>query len=279
MSSRWSQPHDLSARVRSETDPMHGLLANARLAVIPAQAGIHSFHFARRLALWVFACFAAALNATHVHAQAASDALWLQQARQFTLAAARHGQPGRRVEVELGALDARLRLAPCQRATPYLPDAARLWGRTRVGLRCVQGASAWNIFVPVTVKVFAPATVATAALPAGHALVPADLAQAEVDLAEEGSGAVADPAAAIGRTLLRPLPAGAALRQSHLKARQWFIAGEEVKIIARGTGFSAVGVGQALTAGIEGQPARVRTESGRILVGQPVAQGAVDLNL
>ena len=45
-----------------------------------------------------------------------------------------------RVEIEPGRLDPRLRLAPCERIEPYLPPGARAWGRSRVGLRCVQGA-------------------------------------------------------------------------------------------------------------------------------------------
>jgi flagellar basal body P-ring formation protein FlgA len=52
-----------------------------------------------------------------------------------------------------------------------------------------------------------------------------------------------------------------------------------VKVVARGAGFSAVGSALALTSGIEGQPARVKTESGRILSGRPVAPGMVELTL
>jgi len=39
-------------------------------------------------------------------------------------------------------------------------------GRTRIGLRCTQGATAWNVYLPLTVKVFAPALAAAAPLPA-----------------------------------------------------------------------------------------------------------------
>lgn len=41
-----------------------------------------------------------------------------------------------RVEITLGALDPRLKLAPCDKVKAYLPDNAHLWGKTRVGLRC-----------------------------------------------------------------------------------------------------------------------------------------------
>src|SRR3989344_4914921 len=48
-----------------------------------------------------------------------------------------------RMEVSVASLDSRLRLAPCARVEPYLPVGARLWGRTRLGLRCVEGQTAW----------------------------------------------------------------------------------------------------------------------------------------
>ena len=91
--------------------------------------------------------------------------------------------------------------------------------------------------------------------------------------------AVADESLAVGRTLARSLSPGQSLRQSHLKLRQWFAAGETVKVVAMGSGFSVAGEGQAITPGIEGQPARVRTESGRVLTGVPVGEHRMELAL
>lgn len=199
------------------------------------------------------------------------------QVQQFALDAAQHQAPGRRVVVQVGALDPRLRLTPCQRTQPYLAGSQRLWGPSRVGVRCVQGASAWNVFVPVNVKVFGIASVAAAPLQAGTVLAASDLSQAEVDLAENVSNALGDPAQAVGRTLLRGIAAGQALRESHLRPRVWFAQGDEVRLVARGNGFHAVATGQALTPGIEGQPARARTGSGRVVVGSPVGTREIDL--
>jgi flagella basal body P-ring formation protein FlgA len=184
-----------------------------------------------------------------------------------------------RFEVSVGQLDARLRLAPCQHVEPYLPEGARLWGKARIGLRCTQGTSRWNVYLPVTVKAFGPALVANGNLPAGTVLASGDLVPAEVDLAEESSAPVLNPEFALGRVLARPLKAGQSLRQSHIKPRQWFAAGDAVTVIAQGAGFSVSGEGQALTNGIEGQPARVRTESGRVLTGQPVGERRVEMSL
>ena len=69
------------------------------------------------------------------------------------------------------------------------------------------------------------------------------------------------------------------LRQAHLKLRQWFAAGETVQVTARGSGFSVVGEAQAISAGLEGQPARARTDSGRVLVGVAVGERKMELAL
>jgi len=195
------------------------------------------------------------------------------------LALAGSQRAGTRVEVEVGQLDTRLRLAPCERVEPYLPAGTRLWGRTRIGLRCTVGVSHWNVFLPVTVKVYGQALVAAAPLPAGAVLAEGDLRLAEVDLAASGAIALADPQRVVGRTLAHALNVGEAVRDTNLKSRQWFAAGETVSIVALGDGFRVAGEGQALTPGVEGQPARVRTESGRVLTGMPVGERRIQLQL
>lgn len=189
------------------------------------------------------------------------------------------GHPdGNRVELEIGRLDPRLRLAPCQKLEPYLPTGARLWGRTHVGLRCIQGPVPWNVYLPVTVKVFGRALVAATSLGVGQQLAPADLREAEVDLAEDASPAVLRIDDAVGRVLLRPLAPGQTLRQAQMKARQWFAAGDTVKLVAQGAGYSVSGEGQAITPGMEGQESRVRIGNGHIVTGMPVGERVVEIS-
>ena len=185
----------------------------------------------------------------------------------------------RRVEVQVGQLDPRLRLAPCNQIQPYVPTGSVLWGRTRIGLRCVQGEKPWNVFLPITVKVMAPALVAGSTLPVGHVLTEADLVQGEVDLAENTSEAIVDSGLATGRSLTRAMAPGQSLRQFHLKPRQWFAAGDLVKVVAIGPGYRVASQGEAQTAGLEGQVARIKMESGRTLTGMPVADRLVELPL
>lgn len=196
-----------------------------------------------------------------------------------TDAAAAAPAGGVRVEVEVGRLDPRLRLAPCQKIQPYLPAGTPLWGASRVGLRCVQGPKAWNVSLPVTVHVWGRATVVATNLAPGTVLAADMLSVAEVDLAAAPGAAVADPATVVGRTLARPLATGSALRQTDLKARQWFAAGETVRVLAVGPGWQVVTEAQAVSPGIEGQVVRVRTESGRLLTARPTGERQVELAL
>lgn len=202
------------------------------------------------------------------------------QLERIALDSSQGAVPGvQRVEIEVGQLDPRLRLAPCQRVEPYLPQGTRLWGKARIGLRCTQGPSLWNVYLPITVKVFGPAWVAAQTLAAGAVLSPGDLVQADVDWAAEASPTITDPEQAVGRTLLRRVTAGQGLRQIDLRPRQWFAAGDQVKVVAVGRGFAISSSGQALSHGIEGQSVRVRTENGRVVSGSPAGDRRVEIRL
>lgn len=187
--------------------------------------------------------------------------------------------PGARVEVIPGQLDARLRLAPCARIEPYLPTGAPAWGRTRVGLRCTDGNARWNVFLPVQVRVWAPALVAAHAMPSGAEVAAQAWRVAEVDWAEQTSAPVASQALLAERRLARPLAAGQALRLADLLQRQWFAAGETVTVQVRGSGFLVSGEGQALAVGLEGGSVRVRVASGAVLSGTAVAARRVEVQL
>lgn len=222
-------------------------------------------------------CATVALAFVVTWAQAAEPVL-AEQVRALALAGAQR-QANARVEVEVGQLDPRLRLAPCERVEPYLPTGTRLWGRTRIGLRCTQGVSHWNVYLPVTVKIYGTALVAASPLAAGSVIAEGDLRTAEVDLAAAPGQAIADAQRVVGRTVARAIPAGEAVRDADLKVRQWFAAGETVRVVAQGAGFAVAGEGQALMPGVEGQPVRVKTESGRVLTGMPVGERRVELSL
>lgn len=180
-----------------------------------------------------------------------------------------------RMEVSVGTLDPRLRLAPCARVEPYLPPGSRLWGRTRLGLRCVEGATAWNVYLPVTIKAFGPAWVLTGAVAPGAVLTAQDATQAEVDWAEESAPVMANPEMWVGQVAARQLVVGQALRQSMVRAPHLFKAGAQVKVVAQGAGYAVSSAGQAMSAGAAGQIVRIRMDNGRIVSGTVNESGTV----
>ena len=210
------------------------------------------------------------------------DPAWTQRAQRLANDAARMAfgdQIPVRVEVIPGQLDPRLNLAPCQKVDVFMPAGQRAWGRTRIGLKCLQGPVAWSVTLPLTVRLWAPALVAAGPLRAGTVLSSAHLRMSEVDWAERDSPVLFLADSAVGRTLATSLSPGATVRQEHLRKRQWFDAGDTVRVHAIGPGFTIQGEGVAITPGIEGQSARIRTESGRTITGKPVGQRLAEVQL
>lgn len=171
-----------------------------------------------------------------------------------------------RVEVTLGQLDPRLQLAPCAHVEPFIPANARLWGRSHVGLRCTQGAT-WSVQMPVTVRVYGPALVATRPLSAHQPVGADDVTLAEVEWTREPQGVVTDPAQLDNRVPTRPIAVGQPLPLAALRAPVVISAGDPVKLLGQGRGFAVSADAIALAAAQDGQPVRVRTESGRVLTG------------
>lgn len=171
-----------------------------------------------------------------------------------------------RVEVRVGSLGARPRLPACSRVEPFLPPNARLWGPSHIGVRCAEGGS-WSMMVPVTVSVYGPALVADRPLAAGAGADPESFRIDQVDLTRARGAPVADPALLAGRTLARSLSAGEVLRTQDLRVPQTVAAGDPVRIRLLGQGFTVSSDGFALAGAGEGQPLRVRTSAGKMLVG------------
>lgn len=229
--------------------------------------------FARAFAHWSVGV-AVASSATVVWAQDLTDisSQWLQGA--VAQAEAQHSVP-LRMDVKVGKLDARLNLAPCQRIEPYLPSGSKLWGRTRIGMRCVEGAKPWNVFLPVTIQAFGPAWVLTNNVGMGETLTHDHAMQSEVDWAASPHAIIALPDDWVGQTAARNLTAGMALRQTMVKAAQIFKAGAGVKVLVQGGGFVVTSSGKALEGGSEGQNVRVRMDNGRTVIGAVNPQGEV----
>lgn len=184
-----------------------------------------------------------------------------------------------RMEVVVGSLDSRLKLAPCSQVEPYVPVGTRLWGKTRLGLRCLDNGVKWNVFLPVTVKAYGQAWVIKGNVLAGSVLTESDVLESEVDWAEDVNPVVSNPAQWLGQVTTRALTTGQALRQGMIKPALAFQAGAQVRVVAEGTGFQISSDAQAISAGVVGQLARVRMENGRVMSGMVLDSRTVKLDM
>ena len=185
-----------------------------------------------------------------------------------------------RMEVHVGKLDARLQLAPCNQVEPYLPVGSKLWGRTRIGLRCIEpGARPWNVFLPVTVQAWGMGWVLNTNVNAGETLDASSASQAEVDWAADTSPVIALPEGWVGQTAARNLMARQTLRQSMVRPAEVFAKGATVKVLAKGAGFVVTSSGKAVNGAGIGETVKVRMDNGRLVSGTVNAQGDVETGM
>ncbi|MFN5349279.1 MAG: flagellar basal body P-ring formation chaperone FlgA [Polaromonas sp.] len=188
-------------------------------------------------------------------------------------------QAGLRVEVIVGKLDMRLQLAPCAKVETFLPPGTRLWGRSRVGLRCTDDAVRWQVFLPIRIKAIGPAWVLRYTLPANSVLSEQDAVLQDVDWAESTSPVLAQASDWAGKSLARTSLSGETISLAMVRAQPVFASGARVKLVAQGSGFNISSAGYALGAGVPGQNVSVRLESGRIVSGVVHSDGVVTLGL
>jgi len=182
---------------------------------------------------------------------------------------------GTRVEVSLDSQDTRQRQSECPALDPYLPPGARLYGRVTVALRCPYPYGGATLFVPVVVRAFAPALVASRPLAAGQVISASDVQIHEADVSQPG--ALSDPAQAVGRTISMGLNPGALLRSDMLRAQQVVAQGDAVKVQVVGPGFAISSEGTASAHATDGQSVQVRMASGRTLTGTARAGRVVEV--
>ncbi len=184
-----------------------------------------------------------------------------------------------RMEAVVGDMDRRLKLAPCDKVESYLPFGARLWGKTQVGLRCVEGPVRWSVTMPVLINAYGPAWVVKGQVGAGVVMTDADVVQSEVNWAEDTNPVLGEREAWVGQVATRNLVTGQTLRLGMVKPAQVFQAGAPVRVVAQGIGFQISSDAQALSPGVVGQSARVRMENGRVTMGVVLDGRTVQIDL
>lgn len=260
----------------STLSPLNAMSMHAQAITRPPRFGRLVRAAGAIAAGWTLAATAWAQTGTSVDHFARE---WLEQ----NIATAPITSPGAlplRPEVVVGALDPRLQLAPCARVEPYLPKGTQLWGRSRIGLKCVEGPVAWNVFLPVTVKAWGPGWVVRKTVQANATITAADVELvSEVDWADQRTAVLSDIEQWQGMQAAYTLMPGHVLRENHVRPPQVFGAGSQVRVVAAGQGFQLNASGQAMTNGYVGQVARVKLDNGKVVSGKVRTGGSVEVSI
>lgn len=154
---------------------------------------------------------------------------------------------GTNTQFQVGTLDPRLQLKPCDQSLQVQTNNASIphGGRMTVQVACT-GANPWRIFVPV--KIMTLVTVLSLARPLapGAQITAQDLSSLVVNANQQTSAYLVNPADAIGQVVTRPMQAGQILTQQDLNAAQVIKRGDHVTLIAGedGVSVSAEGIAQ-----------------------------------
>ncbi|MBL8251744.1 MAG: flagellar basal body P-ring formation protein FlgA [Candidatus Competibacter sp.] len=214
-------------------------------------------------------------------ARAAEDAIQALDAiqqRAHAFLADHHRQRTEAPQIQMRALDPRLRLPKC--GTPleaFFPSGAKAFGNTSVGVRC-PGSRPWTVYQSVNVRVYEPVLVASRSLPKGTVLGPADLKAERRDLSALAGGYETAPDNLLGKQLRQPLSAGTAISPQAVKVLPLIRQGETVTLLMRQGGMEVRSSGVALSDAESGQRLRVRNEaSKRVVEGTATANREVEV--
>ncbi|WP_269531940.1 flagellar basal body P-ring formation chaperone FlgA [Chitinimonas sp. BJYL2] len=183
---------------------------------------------------------------------------------------------GPRASFQLGRLDNRLNLAPCQKLDVQLAQGNRLIGNTSLRISCGKGAR-WAVNLPAAISIQSDYWVSARALPGGYEITENDIEKRTADLATLPATVIVDFTQAIGRTVIGGIPAAAPLRSDLLRAPYAVKVNEYVKVLASGQGFEVASEGRALGNANEGQNVSVKMATGAIVQGVARASGTVEI--
>ncbi len=195
------------------------------------------------------------------------------QAQRHIATLAGQAYPEVRSTVEMGAIDARLRLSRCERVHFFLPPGERLFGRGTLGARC-EGPAQWTLYLAYRLDLSGPALVARHPLASRQPIHATDLELREV-VYDRAPGEYFRTELPDGSLAARPIAAGQALTHDLLLQRDAVQAGRKVRVLVRGAGYQVSQEGVALNNAKAGAMVRVRTPNGRIVQGHASADGQV----
>ena len=182
--------------------------------------------------------------------------------------------PGQ-VSYEIGRIADNPRYQSCLSWEASLPEGAHAWGRVSANVRCTNGPRL-SLYVSVKVRLDGHYLVAARPIPANKPIEAADLNLIEGELTAQAQDILFLPEQVLGRSSRSFVPTGRPLRLILLRPEAIIEAGQEVKVVVYGQGFSASNTGHALSSAAKGETLRVRLQNGQILHGTVSEKGIVE---
>lgn len=187
-----------------------------------------------------------------------------QTVENFLLAQAR-GFRGQ-ARVEIGTLPPTGRYVACKAWQAFLPQGAQAWGNVSAGLRCVAGGN-FSFYVRARVIITGTYLVAARQISLGQTVQPEDIRVAQGELTAQAPDLLLDADQVVGRIARVGIAPERPLQAILFRQEALVQAGQPVKVVSGGDGFSVTNEGQAITSGMQGQMIRVRMPGGSIVSG------------
>ncbi|WP_299996657.1 flagellar basal body P-ring formation chaperone FlgA [uncultured Cedecea sp.] len=166
-------------------------------------------------------------------------------------------------------------LPDCEKPVFSTPGNSRLWGNISVLMRCNNDKR----FIQVQVSAVGHYVVVTRSVPRGTILDAQSVTLKRGQLERLPAQALTLTEQAVNAVTQRDITPDMPLTRSMVRQPWRVKAGQQVRVVANGEGFSINSEGRALNNVIVGQYARVRMDSGQIVSGKVDADGNILINL
>ncbi len=180
------------------------------------------------------------------------------------------------LEVEIKALDNRLKLAACEKPlSAFWPTGMRKSGYASIGISCT-GSRPWKVFVSAYIGVVKEIAVLKQAVSRGTVLSSSMVQMRAMDISRLNGHYVTDINSLLGYRFRSANGREKLLQPGMLQASKMIRRGESVTLLAEAGGIQVKTNGKALADGEQGRVIKVRNmKSNRIVEGEVVAKGIV----
>lgn len=203
-----------------------------------------------------------------------------ETARAYAEQLANQQGSSQKINIEVGSLDKRLKLAKCsQPLQAFESPNTKNVGRTTIGVRC-NGDKPWKLYVSVNIQILKNVVTLKQPVTRNSILTNADLAIRELDIASLHRGYFTSLNAVTGKHVKNAMRSGTILSPSHLKNPKAIKKGALVTIMAQVGGIQVRMKGKAMKSGALGDWISVKNlSSNRQIEGRITDSGVIEVTL